>query len=149
MEILSAMVADAASAFDGKLYVHGGGWDTLTVHQFPANHPTLALALVLAADASEAPGTGELRIQLVDEDGNDAGASATGVVAIGHGPMYKPGNRSLLPFAVPFAGIRFEKPGAYEFQVFWDGLAIGAAPAFSVVPMPTPLAGQGPRPPAK
>jgi hypothetical protein len=146
MEALSAMLADAADSLNGKLYIHGGGWDTLVIRQFPAAHPSLALALVLSADASEAPGTGELRVQLVDEDGNDVGVGAVASLAIGHSPMYRPGQRSLIPIAITFPGVRFDKPGLYEFQLFWNGEPLGSSVSFRVTTPPqmpgmTPAAG--------
>jgi hypothetical protein len=136
MEILSAMLADAADAFNGKLYIHGGGWDSLVVRHFPAAHPSIALAVLLCADASEAPGTGEFRVQLVDEDGNDLGVGAAAGLGIGHGPLHKPGQRSLIPIAIPFIGIRFEKPGAYEFRLFWNGAPLTPPVTFSVITPP-------------
>jgi len=142
MEITSAMLADAASAFDGKLYVHGGGWDQLVVRQFPTAHPTMTLVMLLAADASEAPGTGELRVQLVDEDGNDVGVGAAAAMGIGMSPLHKPGQKTLLPIAIPFNGIRFEKAGTYEFRVFWNGIPLAPSVAFSVfTPPPMPMPG--------
>lgn len=143
MEIISAMLADAATAFDGKLYVHGGGWDQLIVRQFPAAHPTMTLVMLLVADASEAPGTGELRVQLVDEDGNDAGVGAAAAMGLGHSPLHKPGQRSLAPIAIPFNGIRFEKAGTYEFRVFWNGQPLAPSVAFSVS-TPPPMLTAGP-----
>ena len=140
MEVLSAMLADAATAFNGKLYIHGGGWDSLIVQQFPALHPTMSLALLLCADAAEAPGTGELRVQLMDEDGNDTGVSAAGTIGIGHGPLHRVGQRSHVPIAVPFAGIRFEKPGTYEFRLSWNGQQLNPAVTFSVF---TPMTSSG------
>lgn len=130
------MLADAADALNGKLYVHGGGWDTLAVRQFPAQHPTMSLVLLLCADASEAPGTGELRVQLVDEDGADVGVGAVASMGIGQGPLHKPGKGTLVPIAIPFAGVRFEKPGIYEFHVFWNGELLRPAVGFSVASAP-------------
>jgi hypothetical protein len=136
MEVISAMMADAATAFNGKLYVHGGGWDSLIVRQFPAAHPSLAVVLLLSADATEAPGTGEFRIQLVDEDGSDAGVGAAATIGIGLGPFYKPGQNSLFPLAIPFNEVRFEKPGMYEFRLFWNGEQLASSVPFSVAPPP-------------
>jgi len=143
MEVLAAMLADAADSFNGKLYIHGGGWDSVVVRQFPASHPAMALVALLYADSSEAPGTGEFRVQLVDEDGNDLGVGAAMGLGIGHSPFHKPGHGSLLPLAIPFNGIRFDKPGSYEFRLFWNGKPLDSAVAFSVITPPQlPVAGQ-------
>jgi hypothetical protein len=143
MEVLAAMLADAANEFNGKLYIHGGGWDSVVVRQFPASHPNMALVVLLCADASEAPGTGELRVQLVDEDGNDLGVGAAAGLGIGHGPFHKPGQRSLVPLAIAFPGIRFDKPGSYEFRLFWNGEPLSPGVTFSVITPPAmPIVGQ-------
>lgn len=139
MELLSAMVADAATAFNGKLYVHGGGWNSLVVREFPLEHPAMALALVLSPDASEAPGTGELRVQLVDDDGNDSGVGAAATLGFGHNPLYQVGQRTTVPFAIAFEKIRFEKPGQYEFRILWNGTELNLSAAFSVMNAPPGL----------
>jgi hypothetical protein len=149
MELLSAMVADAATAFGGKLYVHGGGWDSLVVREFPADHPAMALALILCADSSEAPGMGELRVQLVDEDGIDVGVGAAAALGFGHNPLHKTGQKTVVPLAIPFEKIRFEKPGQYEFRVFWNGDPLNLSASFSVTnPPPALTAGQAPAQPS-
>jgi hypothetical protein len=142
MKILSAMLADAADALNGKLYIHGGGWDSLVVREFPAVHPMMAVALLLCADAGESPGTGELRVHLVDEDGNDTGAGAAALLGIGHGPLHRRGQKTLVPISIPFATIRFEKPGGYEFRVLWNGQPLSPSVVFSVVTPPMPSLGQ-------
>ena len=132
------MVADAAVSLGGKLYVHGGGWDALLMREFPATHPTMALALILAADATEAPGTGELRVQLVDDDGVDTGIGAAANLGLGLSPLYKPGQKTLAPIALSLANLRFEKPGQYEFRIFWNGRQLNPSVSFSVA-SPPPL----------
>jgi hypothetical protein len=42
-----ALLADAVQAVRGKLFILGGGWDTLWVRSFPARHPSLAIGLRL------------------------------------------------------------------------------------------------------
>jgi hypothetical protein len=140
MQIISAMLADAATALAGKLYVHGGGWNMLIMRQFPAAHPSMALAALLSADDSEAPGTGEFRVQLVDGDGNDvSGVGAAGLVGIGHNPLHRAGQRTLLPIAVPFNEVRFETPGEYEFRLYWNGELLEPPVLFTVTTPPPGL----------
>jgi Family of unknown function (DUF6941) len=139
MELVSAMVADAASAFNGKLYVHGGGWNSLVAREFPFDHPAMALAIILSPDASESPGMGELRIQLVDDDGNDMGVGAAAGIGFGHNPLYKDGQKVTAPFAIPFEKVRFEKPGQYEFRISWNGEPLSPPASFCVTSMPPGL----------
>jgi hypothetical protein len=54
MHLTSAMLADAAVVERGKLYVHGGGWDSISVDVFPAAHPTLAVVLIVQLEYFEA-----------------------------------------------------------------------------------------------
>jgi Family of unknown function (DUF6941) len=139
MELLSAMVADAATAFNGKLYVHGGGWNSLVARELPFEHPAMALALVLSPDASEAPGMGELRVQLVDDDGKDIGIGAAATLGFGHNPLYKDGQKTTVPFAIQFEKVRFEKPGQYEFRIFWNEEPLNLSVTFAVAKAPSGL----------
>ena len=55
MKLALAVLADAAVAnpVDGKMYILGGGFDTLAVQQFPVQVPALALALRVLVSPSE------------------------------------------------------------------------------------------------
>lgn len=49
MEVDTFLLADGAHAVGGKLYVLGGGWNTISVAEFPTTHQSsLALALRVA-----------------------------------------------------------------------------------------------------
>jgi len=65
-----AMLADAVQAVRGKLFILGGGWDTLWVRSFPARHPTLAIGLRLRVPVSWGKETLKLSVELQDVDGN-------------------------------------------------------------------------------
>ena len=142
------MLADAATSFNGKLYIHGGGWDSLMVRQFPTSHPSMALAVLLSADATEAPGTGEFRVQLVDEDGNDTGVGAAGTIGIGLSPLASAGRKTAAPIAIPFTEINFEKAGTYEFRLFWNEQPLDPPVQFHVISAPPLTAFQVSPPPA-
>jgi len=64
-----AMLADAVQAVQGKLYVLGGGWDTLFVSGFPARHPSLAIAVRLRIPWAVSTTTLRLGVELQDADG--------------------------------------------------------------------------------
>ncbi|MBW3666523.1 MAG: hypothetical protein KY394_02900 [Actinobacteria bacterium] len=65
-----AMLADAVQAVRGKLFILGGGWDTLWVRSFPARHPTLAIGLRLRVPVSWGRENLKLSVELQDADGN-------------------------------------------------------------------------------
>lgn len=64
-----AMLADAVQAVRGKLFILGGGWDTLWVGRFPARHPSLAIGLRLRVPVSWASDELRLSVELQDADG--------------------------------------------------------------------------------
>jgi len=54
VQLTTALLADAAIATpDGKLYIHGGGIDTILVPRVPVLHPTLALALSVLVEMDD------------------------------------------------------------------------------------------------
>jgi hypothetical protein len=64
-----ALLADAVQAVRGKLFILGGGWDTLWVRGFPARHPSLAIGLRLRVPVSWGRETLKLSVELQDADG--------------------------------------------------------------------------------
>ena len=76
MQVTSLMLADAATVADGKLYVHGGCWNTIVTPQIPTIHPTLALAVVFKLNWHEANENLPVVFELVTEDGQPAGLRA-------------------------------------------------------------------------
>lgn len=65
-----ALLADAVQAVRGKLFILGGGWDTLWVQRFPARHPSLAIGLRLRVPVSWAGDRLKLSVELQDADGH-------------------------------------------------------------------------------
>jgi hypothetical protein len=61
---VTMMLADAAHAVGGKLYILGGGWSIIGPDPMP-----IAIALTIAVPWNEANTTHQLRLVLVDEDG--------------------------------------------------------------------------------
>ncbi len=108
------MLADAATVESGKLYVFGGGWDSVLARDFPMRHPVMALALVFQIDIDEADGPFPFLIELLDEQ-DQAIASAEG-----QGNLEVPlGERTTFsfPMAMSFVGVVFPKPGEYRFRI--------------------------------
>lgn len=64
-----ALLADAVQAVRGKLFILGGGWDTLWVARFPARHPSLAIGLRLRVPVSWHSDGLKLSVELQDADG--------------------------------------------------------------------------------
>ncbi len=120
MRLTSAMLADAAQVQAGKLFVLGGGFDTISVRSVPAVHRSLTLAMVAEIDPDERQRDLELTIQLIDEDGTSVGVEAKGRLRVGAPPNLPPGSSSVVPIVSPFHNIVFPEAKGYVFVVSLD-----------------------------
>src|SRR6266536_2249017 len=129
MELTTMMVADGAqqAAPGSKLYILGGQWDRLMVPTFPAQHPTMAIVLVLRVEYSEALDRHELEIELT-LDGESKNVKAAGQLTTGHAPGQVRGTPSFVPITFPFNNLVFEAPGRYEWVIRVDGRELGRLP---------------------
>jgi hypothetical protein len=117
-----ALLADSVQAVRGKLFVLGGGWDTLWVSRFPARHPSLAIGLRLRVPVSWKSESLSLSVELQDEDGKPVLPRA-----LTH-EIRLPADTPHLPSATDFGLIRsftfnnlsFSYEGAYSFVISVD-----------------------------
>jgi hypothetical protein len=142
MELTTAMLADGAQQAGGKLYVLGGQWDRLVVSNFPAQHPTMAVVLVIKVEYNEALDRHQLDVQL-SLDGQPMDARAAGGMITGHSPGQVRGAPTFVPLALTFNNVVFENPGRYEWVITVDGDELarvplevlqGAAPGIAMPP---------------
>jgi hypothetical protein len=117
MEVTTAMLADAASVEGGKLFVHGGAWDTVYVAAVPAVHPAMALVLVFRIGYDEALNDIPITIELIDEDDQPFGPRVQGIINAGHPPRSRRGTPTFHPLAMTFSMLPFEHEGGYRFRV--------------------------------
>jgi len=135
MKLTSAMLADSAQVQSGKLFVLGGGFDTISVRSFPATHRNLSLAMVAEVGPEDRQRDLEIQISLIDEDGHSMGVEATGKLRVGAPPNLPPGSPSIVPIVSPFHNITFPEPKGYVFVVSLDGEEL-AQIRFRVVQVP-------------
>lgn len=133
MEVTTAMLADAATVAEGKLYVHGGGWNAIIAPQIPATHPSLALALAFKLDWHEGNEDLAIAIELVNEDGKPAGVRTEMTLRVAPAAVTKKGADLYQYTAHTFIGLQFDEYGAYRFQVLHDGRMVASVP-LSVLP---------------
>jgi hypothetical protein len=125
-EIEVAILADAVQAVAGKLYVLGGGWDTLFAARFPARHPSLGIGVRVRVPWSQIDQTFNLSVDLVDEDGHSAFGDKTIT------QTFKAGRPRGLPDGVDVGVVRaltinglvFPHEGGYSFVVSIDGTEV-------------------------
>lgn len=116
------LIADAVQASGGKLFVLGGGWDTLTVRAFPARHHTLALGLRIVVPWTYDGRTVRLEIDLQDEDGHSIFSSGPvrHQFKVRRPQTVADGESIGMVQAYTFNNVPFRAPGGYSFVVSLD-----------------------------
>ena len=117
-----ALLADAVQAVRGKLFILGGGWDTLWVQGFPARHPSLAIGLRLRIPVSWASDSLKLSVELQDADGHPLLPRP-----LSHDIRLPPSSqhhRTATDFGLirsfTFNNLMFEREGSYSFVISVD-----------------------------
>ncbi len=117
-----ALLADAVQVVQGKLYVLGGGWDTLFVAGFPARHPSLGIGLRIRVPWSWTDRSITVGVDIQNEDGGRVLPT----------PPLKQGLRVNRPSGIPegsdigisrsftFNNLTFPGEGAYSFVITLD-----------------------------
>jgi len=124
---VSMLLADAAQATDGKLYVLGGGWSMIGPEPTP-----FAIAVDVKVPWHLANTKHEFKFELVDSDGRtvalpgpDGGEQAVvidGVLEVGRPPGLTAGTPLDAVLAINVAGGLPLAPGArYEWRLMVDG----------------------------
>jgi hypothetical protein len=148
--IVDAFLADSAATADGKLYVQGGGWNAINPAGLPFKQARIGIALTIGVPYSATNSIHRLEILLEGEDGpiplgntvNAAGESGSvmGIgsqFTVGRPPAIMPGDRQLVPRALNFDGMVFERAGAYTFTIMIDGVEANRLTFRVTVPSPS------------
>ena len=116
---VTMLLADAAQAVDNKLYVMGGGWSVLRGHI-----PT-ALALMLKVPWDQTNVAHEMKLELVDSDGNpvevatpmgDQAVTIENSFEVGRPPGIAQGTPIDLAFALTLGPLPLAN-GRYEWRL--------------------------------
>jgi len=110
------VLADAVAAADGKLYIHGAGWDNVLTQNFPATL-TMGVAILLRIPWGETNEAHILELDILDADGhsvlpNPPGA-LRGMVNVGRPATLEPGDDQVVPLAINLNGTKIERAGRY------------------------------------
>jgi hypothetical protein len=117
MEVTSSMLADAAAVAGGKLYVHGGGWDSISVESLPAVHPSMAVVWVFQVEYAEALQDIPFSVELVDEDNASLDVRLEAVINVGHPPGSRPGAPTFMPLQWTLPLLNLPRAGGYRFRI--------------------------------
>jgi len=131
MEVLTALIADSASDYQGKLCVLGS-FDTICARQYPAVHPHCSIALRLLFRTGD-EGKHTIQISFIDSDGK--------AILPEGGPrieftMGEPPAQAFFwsqNFIFNIAGLRLPSPGQYSLDVLYDGKIVSRIPLQGVL----------------
>ena len=120
------MLADAAQAAEGKLYILGGGWSVTG----PAPSPS-AIAVLIQVPWDRTNVEHAFRVELIDSDGDAIvleteaeGAQPVvieGAFEVGRPPGIKPGIPIDVPLAINVGALPLAPGGRYEWRLSIDG----------------------------
>jgi hypothetical protein len=134
MQVNSAILADFVQENHGKLYITGGGIDTLFASAVPVKHPSLGIAFRLMLSPAELGRTHQLEILLVNADGGRIATVNAKIQA--ERPIQGAGWPVSVPLAINFVQIEFPAYGDYQFELMVNNSSINSIP-FRVVQAPT------------
>jgi hypothetical protein len=123
MQMLSALLCDFAADYGGKLNVLGA-FDTIMAQEFPVTHDHCSLALrALFHDTDE--GRHKIEIKLIDSDGGNLlpKLELDTEMRLADEMFFASQN-----VVIHLNSIRFEKPGQYSIDVYFDGKIISRVP---------------------
>jgi hypothetical protein len=141
-----ALLADAAQAVGGKIFVLGGGWNVFRSANYPAP-VQLAIAAGVGFASDEVGLRHPLKIAVADETGVPVIPALNGQIETGQtAPDFPPG----LPIKVPMAwnvGFQVPRPGRYRIvisvgssqaELSFDAIIVGQKVPFTPEPPKPP-----------
>jgi hypothetical protein len=129
------LLCDSCVVPDGKLYILGGGWTSLTPPAYPASVGRIAVALTVEIPYEATDQTHQLAIQLIDvnEQPHPSEVHIEGQLSIGRPAELTPGEPQTLCIGVHFDQVKFEEPGRWSFKVSLNGHEVERL-AFQMLP---------------
>lgn len=137
-EVVAFFASDHAEALNGKVYINGGFWNRLTYAQYPAVVPAMSVVAVIQVPFHEYQKDHQVRIGMVDEDGQPTPLKVDGTFRVGASAEMRPGDPTLMPIAIGISGLRIEQAGDYSFTLSIDGEELDRYP-IRAVQVATPL----------
>jgi len=132
------VLADAVAASDGKLFIHGAGWDTVLIPAAPTLL-TMALGILLRVPWSETNVKHTLELDILDVDGQSVMSGPDwplrAEVNVGRPTHIEPGDDQTFPLTINLNGTSMERVGTYVIVLKIDEQEM-ARTAFRVRLMP-------------
>jgi hypothetical protein len=114
------LLADAASAHAGKLFIHGGGVTRITPPHVPWIHPQLAVVIRLAAEREDFLEPHEVALSLQNPEGGDVLPRTA--LPVGPVDLHRvEGEDAYVQLAMTFNHMPLQHEGVYRWQFELDG----------------------------
>lgn len=155
---VTAFLADSVVVADGKLFVQGAGWTTISASSFPVHHDRIGIGVLIHVPYSATNQMHALEVEMQDFDNQpvsigDAPPEVSpdgrlyklgGQFNVGRPPLLPVGDEQIVPIALNVNGMRFEVPGMYSVVISIDGTEMRRLPfrVQPIQPTPGPLPGQ-------
>ena len=124
------LLADYAEITGGKLYMAGGGWDTLTLGEFPQSR-NVGVALGIGVPWDETNRRYRVHLEIRNEDTGKTLTEVEGEFETGRPAGVPAGTTQLIQIALN-GPINFEEAGGYIIECLIDGVCARRRP-FRVV----------------
>lgn len=118
------ILADHVEALNGKLYMMGGGWDTMTIQNLELPAP-LSVACGVVVPYNETDEDHRLSLAVRTPDGPDIAPPLEITFRTGRAPTLQRGANTHIPFAIR-AQFVFPGPGEFAIVASLDDRADGA-----------------------
>jgi len=139
MELDHMVLADVISPRpDGKLDLHGVGWDTIFAGSVPASHPRMDVAIRFLLSRQEVENAHSVVLALVGEDGEELARINAEVAALTpeQREQIAAGRKIGIGIILTLAGVVFPSYGRYHVSVTWDGTEAREPLRLFVSPIP-------------
>lgn len=139
MELDHMVLADVISPRpDGKLDLHGVGWDTIFASSVPASHPRMDVAARFLLSRQEVESAHIVVLALVGEDGEELAKLTAQAEALPQQQREQipPGRKIGIGVILTLAGVVFPRYGRYHLAVTWDGTEAREPLRLFVAPIP-------------
>ena len=145
MQVDYLILADAVAAAEGKQYIHGAGWDTLGLPQFPAV-VSFGVAARLRTAAPETAAGVELEIDLVTRNDlsllSNPPGPPRGRLGLRDEAAVVADYEQRLPIVWTFSSVPFAEPGSYAVVLRANGVELARTPLIvTQLPPADPQAG--------
>ncbi len=120
MQIDYLILADWAEVINGKIYVQGGGWTTITAREPVPVSRTIAIAVSPRVEWHETNTPHDLVIRILREEGQAELARIDARFEVGRSAGLPQGSSQPHPMAVNLP-LTFERAGEYEVRASIDG----------------------------